>query len=142
MTHNLSQQLADLSARAKRTEDSLRHAQQEANDKLAARKAQAHADATAAVAKVDADFHAADAAMSADWQAAKDKVSADMAALNTKVETARRDWDAKLAREHAQRMEKKAAFAIDYAIASVEQANLAVLDAVQSRAAANAGDPA
>ena len=44
----------------------------------------------------------------------------------------------KLAREHADELEQDAFFAIDYAIAMVDQANLAVIDAVDARVQADA----
>ena len=53
MVKPLSEQLADLSVRAKDTEDAWAAAQKEAHDKIAARKAKARAAATAAVEKVN-----------------------------------------------------------------------------------------
>jgi hypothetical protein len=44
------------------------------------------------------------------------------------------DLDAKRAENYADRLEWEANIAIDYAIASVEQAELAVLDAIVGRA--------
>lgn len=41
--------------------------------------------------------------------------------------------EVKLAEKNAELLEREAEFAIDYAIASVQQANLAVLDAVTAR---------
>src|SRR5215469_12292554 len=53
MTKLLSEQLADLSVRAKHAEDAFSAAQTEAHDKFEVRKQKARADATAAVEKVN-----------------------------------------------------------------------------------------
>ena len=53
MAKPLSEQLADLSVRAKHAEEAFSTAQKEAHDKLEARKQKARADATTAVEKVN-----------------------------------------------------------------------------------------
>ena len=63
----------------------------------------------------------------------KAKVAADMAALKANIGEAKHNHDVKRADRRADRLEWEAGFAIDYAIASVEQANLAVLDAIDGR---------
>ena len=63
----------------------------------------------------------------------KAKVAADIAMLKVNVAEAKRNHDVKRAEHRADRLEWEAGFAIDYAIASVEQANLAVLDAIDGR---------
>jgi hypothetical protein len=52
MPRPLSEQLADLSVRAKKAEDAVAAAQKEAHDKIVTRKEQARAAAAAAVEKV------------------------------------------------------------------------------------------
>jgi len=63
----------------------------------------------------------------------KAKVAADIAALKANVAEAKHDHDVNRAECRADRLEWEAGFAIDYAIASVEQAKLAVLDAIDGR---------
>ena len=53
MTKPLSEQLADLSVRAKHAEDAFSAARKEAHDKIEARKQKARADAATAVEKVN-----------------------------------------------------------------------------------------
>jgi hypothetical protein len=65
-----------------------------------------------------------------------EKVAADIDSLKAGVAQAKHDLDARQAEHHAEKREWEAGVAIDYAIASVEQAKLAVLDAVSSRAEA------
>jgi hypothetical protein len=55
--------------------------------------------------------------------------------LNADMAHAKHEHDVKRAESRADRLEWEASFAIDYAIASVEQARLAVLDAVDGRLA-------
>src|SRR5262245_36513964 len=136
MAKKLSEQLADLSVRAKNAEDAVSAAEKEAHDKIAARKEQARVAATAAVEKVNQDIKSAGNTAARDWNSVKAKVAGDMATLKAKATTVKHNLDMKRAENHADEMEWEAGFAIDYAIASVEQAKLAVLDAIDSRAEA------
>ena len=133
MARKLSEQLADLSIRAKNTEDAVASAQNEAHDKLMLRKEQARLAATRAVEKVNQEVKSAGEAAARDWKTVKAKIAADMIALKADVTHAEHDRDVRRAESHADRLEWEAGFAIDYAIASIEQAKLAVLDAIDSR---------
>ena len=133
MTKPLSEQLSELSVRAKHAEDALSAAQKEAHDKIEARKQKARADATTAVEKVNQNLKSANDDAKRDWNAVKAKVAADIAVLKANVAEARHNHDVKRAERRADQLEWEAGFAIDYAIASVEQANLAVLDAIDGR---------
>ena len=136
MVKPLSEQLADLSVRAKSTEDALAAAQKEAHDKIEARKQQARAAATKAIEKVNQEVNSAGDSATRDWNTVKAKIASDMTTLKANVAHAKHDLDVKHAENRADRLEWEAGFAIDYAIASVEQAKLAVLDAVDGRLAA------
>ena len=63
----------------------------------------------------------------------KAKVAADMNSLKANVAQAKHDLGAKRAENYAEELEWEAGVAIDYAIASVEQARLATLDAIVGR---------
>jgi hypothetical protein len=136
MTKKLSAQLADLSVRAKSAEDALDAAEKEAHNKIVARKEQAHAAATKAVAKVNQDVKSANDTANRNWSAVKAKIADDMNHLKANVAHAKHEHDVKRAENRADRLEWEAEFAVDYAIAAVEQARLAVLDAVDGRMAA------
>jgi hypothetical protein len=71
---------------------------------------------------------------SRDWSAVKAKVASDAAALKAGIEERKHDRTVARAENYAEMLEDEAAFAIDYAISSVEQAKLAVLDAIVGRA--------
>jgi len=134
MAKRLSQQLADLSVRAKNAEDAVAAAEKEAHDKIEARKDQARTAAKDATEKVKQEIKSAGDTAARNWTAVRTKVAADIDALKAGVAKAKHDLDARQAESHAERLEWEAGVAIDYAIASVEQAKLAVLDAVSGRA--------
>jgi hypothetical protein len=135
MAKRLSEQLADLSVRAKSAEQALDSAEKEAHDKVVVRKEQAHAAATKAVEKVNQDIKSANDTATRNWSAVKAKIADDVNHLKANVAHAKHEHDVKRAQNKADRLEWEAGFAIDYAIAAVEQARLAVLDAVDGRLA-------
>ena len=136
MAKRLSDQLADLSVRTRNAEDAATAAEKEAHDKIMARKEQARAAATTAVEKVGQEIKSIDDTAVRNWSTIRAKIAADMNALKADVAHVKHDWDARRTENHAERLEWEAGFAIDYAIASVEQAKLAVLDAIDGRWAA------
>jgi len=136
MVMRLSEQLADLSVRAKNAEDAAVAAQNEAHDKIVARKDQAQAAAAMAVEKVNQEIKSVGDSATRNWGAVRAKVAADMNALKADVAHAKRYYDVRYTENRADSLEWEAGFAIDYAIASVEQAKLAVLSAIDGRIAA------
>ncbi len=130
MAKPLSQQLADLSARAKNAEDAVAAAKQEAHDKIVARREQTRAATTAAFEKIDRDIKSIEDTTSQHWGALKAKVATDMNFMKANIAEFQHERDVKRAENHAHRLDREATFAIDYAVASIEQAKLAVLDAV------------
>ena len=141
MAKRLSERLSELSLRAKNLEDAVMAAQKEGHDKLMARTAEARASATAAVDKLKQSVKAASDAGSTKWGAMEAKLGADMDALKTRVHEKKLAIDAKIAERDAEDAEVAAGYAIDYAIAAIEQARLAAFEAIAARvdaAAANA----
>jgi hypothetical protein len=130
MAKKLSELLSDLSTSAQNAEAALAGAQKEVPEKMAARKEQARAAATKAIEKVNQEVKSVGDTASKNWSAVRAKVAADMTNLKSRVVNAKHDLDVKRAENQADRLEWEAGFAIDYAIASVEQARLAVLDAI------------
>ena len=130
MAKRLSEQLSDLSVRAKSAEQALDAAEKEAHNKIVARKEQAHAAATKAVAKVNQDVKSANDTATRNWASVKAKIADDMNHLKADIAHHKHDRDVKRASSRADRLEWEAGFAIDYAIASIEQAQVAVLDAI------------
>jgi hypothetical protein len=138
MVEPLSQQLSDLSVHAKKAEDAAAAAQKEARDKIMARREQARTAAKAATEKVNQKIKSAENTASANWNAFKAKVAADMDGLKTMVADRKQELDANRAENTAERLEWEAGVAVDYAIACVEQAEVAVLDAIAGRSEAEA----
>jgi hypothetical protein len=136
MAKRISEQLADLSAHAKSAEDAFDAADKKAHDKVMALQKEAHAAATKAVEKVNQEAKRISDNASRDWNTLKAKISEDMNHLKTKVAHVKHEHDVKRANDRADWLEWEAGFAIDYAIASIEQAKLAVLDALDGRLAA------
>ena len=142
MLKPLSDQLSDLSVRAKNLETAVKAAQKEGHDKLVSRTAEARASATAAVDKVKQSVKAARDAGSTNWGAMEAKLGADLDALKTRIMEKKSAIDATIAEHEAEDAEAAASFAIDYAIASVEQAKLAAFDAISARLDAEAAKTA
>ena len=126
----LSEQLANLSVRAKSAEDAAAAAQKEVHDKVVARVAQAQASAEQAVQKANQNIKSASDTASAKWNGMKAKIAADMDDLKSKAAQRKHDLSVKRAANYAELLDEDASFAIDYAISSIEQAKLAVLDAI------------
>jgi hypothetical protein len=133
MVKRLSERLAELSVRAKNAEEAVVAAQAEAHDKIVVRRQQARAAATAAVEKVNQEIKSAGNAAARDWNTVKAKITADISTLKADAAKTKHSLDMKHAENRADRLDWEAGFAIDYAIASVEQAKLAVLDAIDGR---------
>ena len=133
MVKRLSEQLADLSVQAKSTEDAVTSAEKEAHDKVVARKEQARVAASTAVEKVNQKINSANDTAARSWTAVKAKVAADLNDLKANVAQKKHDLGAKRAENYAEELEWEAGVAIDYAIASIQQARYAVLDAVAGR---------
>jgi hypothetical protein len=133
MAKQLSEQLAELSVHAKKAEDTVAAARKETRDKIMARWEQARADATVTTEKVNREIQSAGDSAAKDWNARKAKITADIDALKAKVVRKKHELDARHAESEADRLEWDAGLAIDYAIASVDQARLAVLDALAGR---------
>jgi hypothetical protein len=133
MIKPLSEQLSDLSEHAKSAEDAVAAAQKEVHDKVTARRAQTHAAAEAAIEKVNKDIKSVGDAASRTWTGFQAKINADMEALKAGIVQRTHERDVRRAQNQADRLEQEASFAVDYAVASIEQAKLAVLDAVIGR---------
>jgi hypothetical protein len=103
-----------------------------------ARREQARAAAKTATEKVNQKIKSAENTATANWTAFKAKVAADIDGLKTMVAERKQELDAKRAENTAERLEWEAGVAVDYAIACVEQAEVAVLDAIAGRSEADA----
>lgn len=142
MTKPLDQQLADLSVRAKKAEDAINSARNDTRDRVVARREEFRAAAADAAERVDKDLRSAGASMEGDWTALRGKVAADIDRLKSKVADRQVELNATRLADRASRKESEACVAIDFALASIENAKLAVLDAVIADREAASAQPA
>ncbi len=137
MVKPLSEQLSALAARAKSAEDAVAAAQKEAHEKVVARREESRAAVSAAIDKVDRDMKSAGDNITGNWNALKAKIAGDMDTLKANMAQRKHDRGARRAENYAEVLEAEAACSVDYAIASIEQAKLAVLDALVGRVEAD-----
>ncbi|HYV80752.1 MAG TPA: hypothetical protein VE979_21725 [Streptosporangiaceae bacterium] len=130
----LSEQIDALQAKVADLKSSLDASRHETNEQIKARVASARAKAKAAEETVHGK---ADQAQT-QWQSFKADTSAKMAELQGRIERKREEHDAKAAEDDAEWAEDNAAAALDYAAWAVDQAEVAVLDAADARAWADA----
>lgn len=129
----LDQQLADMSVCAKQAEDAFAAAREETHERVVARREQARTSAVAFADRVDKDLREVGDAVAGQWNALQAKVAADINRLKTVYEERKHDRSVERAVHHADRLETEASVAIDFALASIEDAKRAVLDAVAAR---------
>jgi ribulose 1,5-bisphosphate carboxylase large subunit-like protein len=134
----LSQQLADLSGRAKKAEDDAAAARTEAREKIQARVDQLQADTTKRVSKMDADAAAAKDAAVTQWTALQMQVKTDHDHIRADIAANKAEHDKARAERKAERAEKYAAVSIAFAYDAIDYADAAVLDAIMARADAAA----
>lgn len=129
----LDQQLADLSVCAKQVEDTFAAARKETRDRVVARREQARVSAAAFADRVDKDIQQVGDSAAGQWNALQAKVTADINRLKTTYEQRQQERFADRAENRAERLESEAGVAIDFALASIEDAKRAVLDAVAAK---------
>jgi hypothetical protein len=133
MAQPLSEQLATLSTRAREAEQDIAAAKAEAHDKLEKRREASRSKVEASIQKADSEVRSFGDRAEGNWDKLQAKVTADLDAFKSKVVQHRHDRAAGRAELHAEVLEAEAAFAIDYALASINQAELAVIDAFMAR---------
>jgi len=126
----LDQQLADLSVRAKETEDAFAAARNETRERVMARREEARADAAALADRVDREIRTIGDSAAGQWSALQAKVVSDIERLRVTYDERQHERGVDRAANRADRLESEAAIAIDVAVASIEDAKRAVMDAV------------
>ena len=106
MVKPISEQLANLSVRAKNFENAVAAAEKETHDKVVARIAQAQAEAEAAVQKVDQNLRAASDSASTKWNGLRAKVAGDMDSLKAKIAQRKHDVKVKRAANYAEMLDQ------------------------------------
>lgn len=129
----LSQQLAELSARAKRAEDNFASAKAQAKEDFEHTRRVARENAREAIDDLNREVANVRDATNARWQGFKAKLQADAARLKEDIAQDRREFSAWQKENYADVCEEDAVLAIEYAAASISMAEAAVLDAVEAR---------
>jgi chromosome segregation ATPase len=135
---SVSEQIDALQQRAAELKGSADQARHETDAQIKARIDKTRADITARQDAVKAKTgQAADHAQS-QWKSMKADAAARTQDLRDRVDRKRDERDAKKAEREAEEAEEDAADALDYALWVVDQAQLAVLDAIDARSWADA----
>ena len=129
----LSEDLTKLAARAKEAEDHAAVAQTKAKADLEVDVENARASAQAQADALHESADANRARISAWWHDVQRSWSQHVAALKENMADRKAEHDVDSANRRAENAEGDAAFAIDYAVAAIEEAEYAVLDASLAR---------
>ena len=132
----LPSNFAELSELARRIDEDADAVRTEAREKLDERREKIRTNLGERMDRLEANLDKAQNQTSADWTAFREKVKSDRERFKAKLGERAEAYGAFFAGSNAEDRELGAAIAIDYAIATIQQARLAVLDAVSSRAEA------
>jgi hypothetical protein len=137
MVKPLSQQLSELSVRAKKAEDDFAAAQGKASAQLQQTEAEIKAAAQQRKANMDRAVTAGHDTVVSTWDGLTTKMQSDIDGLRTKIDVKKYEHNKEKAAEAATDAEVNATRAINFALDSIDYAEVAVLDAVYAREAAN-----
>jgi hypothetical protein len=133
----LSEQLTDLSNRAKKTEDVVDAAKAKDRERLDAQKAQLRSSINAEKTRIDERATKAQADVQSKWQTFRTAMDDHFAELHAKREQHKAERDLKHVERRADDAEQEAADAIDFAIYALEYAQYAIVEATIARADAD-----
>jgi hypothetical protein len=135
---DVSDQVDTLQKRAADLKSSFDQARQETNEQVKARVDQTKADIAAHDSAAKEKAGQAAGRAQSQWKSMQADAAAKRQDLQDRIARKRDQHDVKMAEEDAEAAEEDAADALDYATWVVEQAKLAVLDAVDARTWADA----
>jgi hypothetical protein len=129
----LSQRLGDLSERAKKAESAIESASNEARERVAEKREEFRTQAVAAADRVRTELDGAGVTAEQAFTAVKAKVAADLVRLKANMAEKQVELNTARLADRASRKETEANVALDFAAASIEDAKLAVIDAVLAK---------
>jgi hypothetical protein len=135
---NVSDQVDNLQKRAADLKSSFEQARHETNEQVKARIDQAKADISARDSAAKEKVEQAAGRTQSQWKSMQADAAAKMQDLQDRIARKRDQHDVKMAEEDAETAEQDAADALDYATWAVDQAQVAVLDAIDARTWADA----
>jgi hypothetical protein len=133
----LSEQLTDLAARSKSTEDVVAAAQQNNRARLESQRDKLKTSIAAGNAKARERAATDEAKTQQWWNDTRSAVDARFATMRAEADERRTEKDIKNAEHQAEQAEEDAADAIDLALYFLDQAEYSVVDAVIARADAD-----
>lgn len=137
----LPSNITELQDLAKRIQEDSEAVRTQARDKLDQRRDDIRTNLSERMERLESNLQKAADKGGADFLAFRDKVKSDRQRLKDKFAERREAYGAFFAGASDEDRKLGAAIAIDYAIATVQQARLAVLDAVSDRAEARREEP-
>jgi membrane protein involved in colicin uptake len=129
----LSQNLAELSAQAKKAEDRVAKAQSETKERIEQQRDEAHREAEAALDRVSEGISRASDGTKTHFEQLKSKVDGDMQRMKEDASARRTSFEAWQANNYANDKAADAEAAISYAVVAVKMAEVATLDAIEAR---------
>lgn len=136
----LPSNFAELSELARRIDEDAEAVRSEAREKLDERREKIRTNLAERMDRLESNLEKAQDRTSADWTALREKVKSDHERFRAKLGERREAYKALFADSKAEDRELGAKIAVDYAIATIQQARLAVLDAVSARGEAIMAD--
>jgi hypothetical protein len=133
----LSEQLQDLSQRAKKIENSAVATREKNQAELERRRNQLESDMKTTGQKIETSVAQAKEKARSGWADLKNRIDERLAEARTKIEERKAERDVNRAERRAQAAEDDAADAIAIAVYVLDQAEYAVVDAALARAAAD-----
>jgi hypothetical protein len=130
----LPSNFTELAELARHIEEDAEAVRTEAREKLDARREQIRTNLGERMDRLESNLEKAQNQTSADWTAFREKIKSDRERFRAKLGERREAYKAFFAESNAEDRELGAVIAVDYAIASIQQARLAVLDALSARA--------
>jgi hypothetical protein len=138
MAKPVSEQLGDLSVRAKKAEDEAAAAKTKAAAQIQQREDQIKADAAKRKANMDQSISNAQDTVVSTWDGLTTRVQSDVDGIRAKIDYKKYEHDREKAAKAADDAEENAARAINFALDSIDYAETAVLDAMVARDSASA----
>ncbi len=133
----LSEQLQDLSQRARKIENSATALREKNQAELERRRNQLESDMKSTGQKIEASAAAAKENVRSGWADIRNRIDKQLAGARMKLEERKAEMDVNRAERRAQAAEDDAADAIALAVYVLDQAEYAVVDAALARASAD-----
>ncbi len=133
MPKPISEQLADLSVRAKDAEDTYATTKAAGIEKIQKREDEIQAARNRRAEESRQEYLKAQASMGSMWSDLSNKVKSDVESGRAKIDVKKQEHDRDRAIKKADQAEDNAMMAIDFAYNAIDYAETAVLDAVVAR---------